>query len=72
MVLSRPPWSVFLIISVTPPNECKQLRGAGGHKPQMPILEQVGEGRKNTGWTTFNFNFLKGIALEILVIRKVN
>ena len=69
MVLSRPPWPVFLTnFSPTPPNECEQLRDAGGHKLQMPILEQVGEGRKNTGWTTFNFNVLKGIALEMLLI----
>ena len=63
-----------------PPRECKQLRDAGGHpeyiipvsnKPQLATLEHLGEKRK-AQWTTFNFNTLKGIALEISSIKNAN
>ena len=63
-----------------PPWECKQLRDAGGHpeyiipvsnKPQLATLEHLGEKRK-AQWATFNFNTLKGIALEISSIKNAN
>ena len=45
MVFSHPPWLMFLInFSLTPPQECKQLRDEGGH-PEY-LTEHVGEGRK--------------------------
>jgi len=37
----------------------------------MAILEHLGEKRKKK-WTTFNFNILKVIALEISLIKNAN
>ena len=60
-----------------PPWECKQLRDAGGHPEyiipvfKLATLEHLSEKRK-AQWTTFNFNTLKGIALEILSIKNAN
>ena len=53
--------------------ECKQLRDAGDRLEYIIrlqqtaddyLLEHLGEKRK-AQWTTFNFNVLKGIVLEI-------
>jgi len=37
----------------------------------MAILEHLAEKRK-TQWTTFNFNILKGITLEISLFENAN
>ena len=44
MVLSRPPWPVFLVIfSLNPPLECKQLRDAGGHPDYIIRFQQTAD-----------------------------
>ena len=53
------------------------MRDAGGHPEyiipvfKLATLEHLSEKRK-AQWTTFNFNTLKGIALEILSIKNAN
>ena len=74
MDLSRPPWPVFLINfslnrrgnvnnCVTRAVTLKYIIPVS-NKSQLATLEHLGEKRK-AQWTTFNFNTLKGIALEI-------
>ena len=49
IVLSRPPWPVFLMnFPLNPPWECKQLRDAGGHPEYILRFQQTAGGYLRT------------------------
>lgn len=81
IVLIRPPWPVFLMnFPLNPPCECKQLRDAGGHPDYILRFQQTADGclrtfewkKRNTKWSTLNYNIFKGVVVEISVIKNVN